>query len=163
MDLVIQLACINSFRSGGQLQGILIGWPCALSIPLQLPVPSGLAPAWTPNSGTNAAFTNGASRITYTHATSEYKVTRSNNMARGDIRNEDQLRSAYRTYQRRTHVPFSERDWERRDERDQRKEDNSVQNALHCSCSDWKSSTWLDSVVWITDPTWRRRGKGRSP
>lgn len=68
---LFNITCIKSFLSGGQAQGILTIWPCAFFIPSQLPVPSGFTPAWTPNSGTNAAFTNGASRFAYIHETSE--------------------------------------------------------------------------------------------
>ena len=65
------------------------------------------------------------------------KVARRNiveNIASEDIRDKDR-RSVYWTYQYRD-VPFSERDWEGRDESDQRKENNSVENALHCNCVD---------------------------
>lgn len=82
------------------------------------------------------------------------KVTKRNiieNIASEDIRDKNQ-RWVYRTYQHRK-VPFSEGDRERRDESDQRKEDNSVQNALHCIAVLIESrAPGLDSVVWITDP-----------
>lgn len=45
-------SAMNVLRSGGQEQGILM-----LLIPMQLPVPSGLCPAVTPNCGTNEAST----------------------------------------------------------------------------------------------------------
>ena len=51
------LTAMNVLRSGGQAQGILMGWPFApLTAPSQLPTPSGFFPAEKPRSGASCAI-----------------------------------------------------------------------------------------------------------
>ena len=59
---------MNTLRSGGHAQGMRTVCPLALVIPSQSPVPLGLIPDASPNSGTRASLTARRIGAEYTEA-----------------------------------------------------------------------------------------------